>query len=202
MKLSRKALTKIPPMLCMSKGVYRRHKVLSFLLGAILAGSIAAYLMPEPIKIIIRETIRIEVDPYTEKEHRLIEHISERYKVPQAQVAIILREAKKHAVHSFPQVSDILGIVAIESSFQLDAISKSGAKGLAQVLYKPTAFDISTNIQDGVWLLKDYKHRLKTEEATIHAYNVGIGNYLKGIRNSGYYAKFKQKRNEFKEILS
>ena len=91
---------------------------------------------------------------------------------------------------SFPRKEDILAIVAIESSFNKHAVSSANARGLMQVLYKPTTHDIHHNMVDGVCLLKDYFRILKSEKAAITAYNVGIGNYLQGMRNDEYYNKY------------
>ena len=68
-----------------------------------------------------------------------------------------------------------------------------------QILYKKVTYEEEENILAGITLLNDYTISLKTEDAIVQAYNIGIGNYLKGRRNSAYLKQFKEKK---KEILA
>jgi hypothetical protein len=188
---------KIPEMLCMTKASLIRIRLSRIILGFIL-GALLVYVFLPP-KIIIE---RVEVDPYTKKEHVLIDKTSQVHKVSKVLVAEVLNSAKHKADVEFPRTSDVLAIVAIESSFKLDAKSSVGAKGLMQVLYKKTQYDIESNITDGVALLKQYKQQLGSEAAAVQAYNVGIGNYLKGMRNTQYLAKFTREQTNFKRMLA
>ena len=125
--------------------------------------------------------------------------ISQKWNLPINQATKISEAAASIANKDrFPSQLDVLSIVAIESGFDVSARSKSGARGLMQILYKKSQYDIHSNISDGVYLLNDYKDRLKSNEAAIHAYNLGIGNYLKGKRNKQYLAKF----NKFKKYFT
>jgi hypothetical protein len=127
-------------------------------------------------------------------DHRLISHISNKYNVEPDKVQEIVKTATIKSDTSFPTKLDILAIIAIESRFNQYAKAKtSSAKGLMQILYKPTSYDIETNIDDGARLLKDYSYMLP-KDAAIQAYNVGIGAYLSGVRNKDYLNKFKQAR--------
>ena len=190
-----KGIRNISPMICIKRKQYWKNKILSFILGIVIAGLVLFWLTPEKIV-----TERIEVDPYTKQEHKIISHISDKYKISLITAASIVKQAKIH-IKVIP-LSDILALLAIESSFKIDAIAPStGAKGLAQILYKPTSYDIAINITDGMQLIKQYKEKLVKEEAYIQAYNLGISNYLRGVRNNNYYNKFSQTRQEFKQVL-
>lgn len=188
---------KIPKILYITKARLNYVRLTRILLGFIL-GALLVYVLLPP-KVIIE---RVEVDPYTKKEHVLIEKTSKAHAVPKALVAEVLNSAKHKATAEFPRTSDVLAIVAIESAFKLDAKSSVGAKGLMQVLYKKTHFDIEHNMSDGIALLREYKRQLGSESAAIQAYNVGIGNYLKGARAPDYLAKFTREQTNFKRMLA
>lgn len=100
---------------------------------------------------------------------------------------------------TFPTVYDTLAIIATESHFNQYAVSSTGAKGLMQVLYKATSFDIERNINDGVSLLQEYKDKVGSEDAAVQSYNVGIGAYIAGSRNQDYLTKFKAERKKLKQ---
>jgi hypothetical protein len=188
---------KITEMLCIPKSKLIRISLTRILLGFILGVLIALTLAPT--KVVIE---RVEVDPYTKKEHVLIDKTSKVHQVPKVVVAEVLNYAKHKADSEFPRTSDVLAIIAIESSFKLDAKSSVGAKGLMQVLYKKTHYDIEHNMTDGIALLRDYKKQLGSEAAAVQAYNIGIGNYLKGMRNAQYLAKFTREQTNFKRMLA
>ncbi len=123
------------------------------------------------------------------KHPALVVHISQEYKKPHIKVIDILSLVDSKVDKDFPRKSDILAVMAIESRFKESARSSSGATGLMQILYIRTA-STEENIKAGIWLLRDYRKRLGSEKAAIQAYNVGIGNYLKGKRNNSYYNKY------------
>lgn len=127
-------------------------------------------------------------------QHKLVQYISNKYKVSTKNVEEIIILANKHGTKEFPQPHDILAIIAIESSFKPYAVSKAKAKGLMQILYKKTSFDPKLNIPDGAALLEEYHTRLKSVDSAVQSYNVGIGNFKKGMRNYKYLNKFKQEK--------
>ena len=129
----------------------------------------------------------------------LYNFIQEKYKVGSAQAKKVVHLASKNAHKEFPNAYDILAIMSIESTFKSNAISTSKAKGLMQVKYKKTNSD-EENVLAGVELLIEYRKKLNTEKAAIIAYNVGITNYKKGIRNTKYYNKFLKERELLKNI--
>lgn len=113
----------------------------------------------------------------------------------------VVQEAKIHSNPDFPRKEDILAIIAIESGFKTAAVSTANAKGLMQILYKPSTFDINQNIADGTFLLRDYYKKLNSVNATIQSYNVGINAYKKGTRNLDYLSKYYEERENFKSLL-
>ena len=130
---------------------------------------------------------------------RMSEHISKVYKVDPTFAQRVVIAAYKYEHSNFPKAVDILAIIAIESSFKKYAVSNANAVGIMQILYKKSSFDIHDNMQDGVSLLKEYNRRLPIG-ATIQAYNVGIGNYRKGVRNYNYLYKFNKVKQQLERI--
>lgn len=131
----------------------------------------------------------------------LVSHISTKWDKPMKHVREIAEASYKVTEHTqLLSAVDILSICQIESGYNTLAVSKAGAKGLAQILYKPTKFDIETNMRDGVDLMLEYIRILGSKEAALHAYNVGIGNYRKGMRNYSYVRKFKAAKQELLAI--
>lgn len=133
---------------------------------------------------------------------KLTVYIINKYKVKTSLAEDIVRHA--HTLgdsKGFPSPTDILAIIAIESSFNKNIVSKANAKGLMQVLYKKTLFDVYTNMGDGVFLLKDYRSKL-SKDATIQAYNLGIGSYYRGKRNYKYLDKFKTTKAHLDRVIN
>lgn len=119
----------------------------------------------------------------------LIVNISKIYKVPVPKLQELFEIVDTCIDDKFPCQMDVLAIIEIESSFRENAVSSKNAKGYMQVLYVKT-HTVEENIKAGVWLLKDYHKRLGSIEAAVQAYNVGLGNYRKGMRNKKYYDKY------------
>lgn len=131
----------------------------------------------------------------------LVAHISHKWKKPVKDIRKIAEASYKVTEHTqLLSAVDIMSICQIESGYNTLAVSKKGAKGLTQILYKPTKFDIETNLKDSVELLLEYMRILGSQEAALHAYNVGIGNYRKGMRNYAYVRKFKAAKQELLAI--
>lgn len=131
---------------------------------------------------------------------KISSYLSTKYKRDIKEIKEVVKVAYKYGhKHHFPTHIDILAIIAIESSFNKYAVSSANAKGVMQVLYKRSSFNLEDNVSDGVWLLKDYKAKLPVEGA-IQAYNVGIGNYKSGMRNIDYLNKFKTTKQQLERI--
>lgn len=131
----------------------------------------------------------------------LILHVASKWNKPERSIREIAETSYKVTEHTqLLSHVDIMSICQIESGYNTLAVSKKGAKGLTQILYKPTKFDIETNLKDSVDLLLEYIRILGSKDAALHAYNVGIGNYRKGKRNYAYVKKFKAAKQELLAI--
>lgn len=112
--------------------------------------------------------------------------------------------ANKYAKPNFPKAKDILAIVGIESSFDPNAVSglkRDPARGLMQVRpvtwgLKPSDLNgIENQIKIGSGILHQYFNRTGDIDSAVHAYNIGMRNFLnqKGL-NPGYVTKFNKER--------
>lgn len=103
----------------------------------------------------------------------------------------ILSKAQQLSHPDFPTTQDILTIIKIESNFNPKAIN-GVSRGLMQVNHG--SMNPSTNMKQGVKLLREYYLTLDSMKSAVIAYNIGIGNYLKGrVKKRGreYWNKFK-----------
>lgn len=149
------------------------------------------------ILILVTNSIALEKVPKADT--RLQDIIAKTYKTTREDAAKAITLAAIKTDGSFPSKLDVLAIIAIESNFRAKA--KNGkAKGFMQILYKNTITE-SDNVQAGVDLLKFHMKHLKTEKASVIAYNIGIGSYKSGKRNEKYYRKFLKERNRLKSII-
>jgi soluble lytic murein transglycosylase-like protein len=145
---------------------------------------------------VVQPTVSLEKFRHT----KLVEYITSRYNIDYRQAKEIVILAEQHSnKNKFPRVHDTLAIIGIESSYKITAVSKSKAKGLMQVLYTKTSFDPKLNILHGTSLLKEYAKVLPTKDAVVQAYNVGITNFKKGMRNQNYLNKFKQEKERLQD---
>ena len=135
------------------------------------------------------------------KDHKLIEYISKEYKIDVGKINDLVLKVEKLTSNNFPSKIDVLSIIAIESRFKTNALNKSGAKGWMQIKYKLVHSE-HENILAGIELLTNYNNKLKSERATIEAYNVGITNYKNGIRNPDYYNKYIKTKKELSKYES
>ena len=125
------------------------------------------------------------------KIQRLTNHISKTYKINIGHAEHIVITAYNYGYHaSFPTPIDILAIIAIESRFNKNITSHTNDKGLMQISYKKTTFDVENNMYDGVSLLRLNAEQLHPD-AAIQAYNIGVPGYKKGRRNLVYLNRFK-----------
>lgn len=131
----------------------------------------------------------------------LTTYISNKYKVDKEDIKDVVKTAYFLGDDkTFPTPIDILSIIAIESSFNKFALSRTKDKGVMQVSYKPTSFDILINMQDGVHLLVTYRKSLP-KDATIQSYNLGIGRYKEGKRNKTYLSKFNKIKRQLETVI-
>lgn len=157
----------------------------------------------------IKDTLSIEIelpikDQYlknknTRSEIKLINYISNKYKINKdfiKDIVLVVYDQTEYV--DFPKAPLVLAIIAVESSFNSQAISHKGAIGLMQLMpvHDPEV-DIQANILRGIWVLKTYRERVSSDIEALHAYNVGITAFKKGQRNYAYVKKVVSKEQEF-----
>ena len=101
----------------------------------------------------------------------------------------------------------VLSIIAIESSFNPNAVSPAGAIGLMQVMpfWKKTLglgelSDPEVSIRAGVQVLAHYQQMFRDEELTLTAYNQGPGWVKGGQSGNGYAEKVLSTFQRLKDI--
>lgn len=152
--------------------------------------------------------IQSEAEDYADpKTQRLIQFVASRFKKPLNIVERIVLAAQKYAKPDFPTQTDILAIIAVESSFNTTA-HHNGSWGLMQIEAKShrdkfrgeKLTDIDTNIRVGTQILCEYYDQTHSRSKAIMAYNVGIGNFFSGIRNHLYLGKVNREKTFLSSI--
>lgn len=164
----------------------------------------AGHLVDPPSKTETTQVIQaIKTEkPIVERTAKLAQAIIDKYKVDSKFAVSVAALAQKYEKPTFPKAEDILAISGIESSFRPGAVSKlkvDPARGLMQIrpkIWKLKLSDldeIDEQIKHGVQILHNYYNKLGKEESAVHAYNIGITNFLnnKGL-NPRYVEKFKK----------
>jgi soluble lytic murein transglycosylase-like protein len=120
--------------------------------------------------------------------------------------SLCLEVFKKASTTGFPNGSEVLAIIQVESNFKPKAkyqksvglmMVRSESPKRRKELLRP-----SENIQAGVVLLESYYGLLGSKKAAVEAYNIGIGSYLKGqFKKSAaiYWHKFEKSERKINE---
>lgn len=171
------------------------------MVGGLAAGVIAANI---PTSTVQKNPIPITQDQDSSK--KMVDFIKTKYKVPEEKASQFVELAKKHEKDTFPKASDLIAVMAVESSFRPEAKSKlkhDPALGLMQVRPKVHGMhkdDLATpdqQIEHGANILHQYFQKLGSQEHAIHAYNVGITNLRRGTKlNPAYVEKVKKEKSE------
>ena len=121
---------------------------------------------------------------------------SSEYYVPEELVPYFEEAAKETGI----DIEMIKAVAAIESSFNPDAVSSAGAKGIMQLMPKTAQemdvkniIDPRENILGGARYLKHLLDRFEKPELALAAYNAGPGN----VENMVGYRHLKKLRNMF-----
>lgn len=148
------------------------------------------YLEPEPPNV----TSIVEI---IHADEASINKITTLTKAPRELVISIVDQAEELSYKDFPKKSDILALIAVESTFRNTVTDGLGSCGLMQVNAKANRLDPAvvctlpmTNMFHGVRILRDNFERLGNPRKALLAYNVGLGNFLKGNYNEDYHHKF------------
>lgn len=138
--------------------------------------------------------------------------ITDKYSIGSDLALKVAKLALKYEKPTFPKAEDILAVCGIESSFKPHAVSQlknDPAVGLMQV--RPAVWNLDTQklkgsveeqIKVGAEILHGYYKKLKTKDAALQAYNVGLTNYMKkkGL-NPRYVPKFDNEREMYEGLM-
>ena len=113
----------------------------------------------------------------------------------------IVTAASQHKV----PLDILVGLVEHESGFNVFAVSKTNAAGLAQVDFDAwkeefkvsNKYEPSVNVQCGAWILAKHIHEVKLKKG-LQIYNSGIGNYRKGVISKDYVSKVYEYASEYR----
>lgn len=181
-----------------------RHAAAATMAGAALMGipHKAATPIGTPTKVSqpqlepIQVTAKPMLDPKTQ---HLVDVISKRYSADPQFVTQVVELVKKYQKPGFPTARDLLAVIAVESSFDPDAVSglhHDPAVGLMQI--RPNVWGVDSkdlkdpevNIELGSDILhRYYKHLHHDKAAAIQAYNVGLTDYRQGVDSPEYLMK-------------
>lgn len=137
--------------------------------------------------------------------------ITDKYSVGSDMALVVAKLAMKYEKPTFPKAEDILAVCGIESSFKPHAVSSlknDPAVGLMQVrpaIWKLNKQKLKSSVEEqiktGSEILHGYYQKLKTKEAALQAFNVGITNYMqkKGL-NPRYVPKFHNEREMYEGL--
>lgn len=140
------------------------------------------------------------------RQEPMVQQVVDKYNIDQELAKEVVRLAHEQAYADFPTAKDILAIVGIESSFRphvQSQLKKDPARGLMQV--RPGVWnidpeeldDIETNIQHGATILHKYYAKLRSKQAAVQAYNIGITSYRQGETNPQYLSKYQQEYGRY-----
>ena len=153
----------------------------------------------------------VEEDPAVKQSKLRTKYINvvvKRYKKDEQFVTRVVDLAFQYQKKDFPQASDIVSIVGIESSWDTKAKSKlrrDPALGLTQI--RPGAWkhkfkkhelkDVDNQIKYAVDILHHYYKVSGNREDAIVAYNIGLKARLSGRDNPQYLEKYSQEKLNF-----
>jgi hypothetical protein len=131
--------------------------------------------------------------------------VVDKYKVTDDFALKVARLAVKHEKPTFPKAEDILSVIGIESSFKPNVVSglkHDPAVGLTQIRPGVWGIDpsklkgnIENQVKIGANILKTYYDKVKSVPDALHAFNIGMTNFMKkkGL-NPKYVQKFDAER--------
>ena len=136
----------------------------------------------------------------------MVQQVTNKYNITPQLAKEVVALAYKYEHPDFPTAKDILAIVGVESSFRPEVqskLKKDPGRGLMQVragvwnLDPEELNDIEANIKHGSQILHKYYTKLQNKQAAVQAYNVGITDYRKGIKNPRYLKKYQQEYGQY-----
>ena len=147
-------------------------------------------------------------DPLDSEQRRLARHLARRFQVAADDTGVAVFAAYRAAKDVGLDPLLVLAMIAVESSFNPDAESTMGAKGLMQIIPRfhlakleahggeDAVLDPESNIAVGARILQEYVHRLGSLEAGLQQYNGAARD------ESGQYAlKVLAERSRLERVL-
>lgn len=128
--------------------------------------------------------------------------IIDKYRRPEPLAHKLVYLAEKYSYPDFPNRSDILAIMAVESSFNPNAyylgntgVMQINLKAHPHLFRKSKTLSVEAQVKHGVEILRRKYLFLKGNvKAAVLAYNVGAGAYLKGEYDIAYFNKWTKYR--------
>lgn len=172
----------------LDEGIIKKSLVGAAIVGSALLATHKFNSTPEaPIQA--KEIVgKVTMEKKAPSREKMLNTVLAKYKIGKEKAEHIVDTAIKHARPDFPKAHDILAVVGVESSFNekaKSALKKDPAIGLMQVrkkvwnLGKHELNDIEGQIKHGSSILQQYHKKLGNPDSALHAYNVGLTNFLK-----------------------
>lgn len=194
-----------------------RHAIAAGTLGASLMGSPkhTGHEAPVPQQQVQQEPKTLElpamqIHKAAPKQQQMAEQIADKYRIDIDDALEIVMIAHKYEKPNFPKAKDILAIIGVESSFDPSAVSglrRDPAVGLMQVrpkVWNMTAADLEGNVEKqiatGADILHLYYKKLRSRDAAVAAYNVGMSEFRSGNSNEGFVAKYLRELGDYTGI--
>lgn len=157
----------------------------------------------EQLSVVSPQPVNYDADK-SERHLQLAERIHKLYQVPLVEAqGIVTAVAVAVKPKEFPSMETVLGLIAVESRFNQFAESSAGAVGYLQLTAK-SGYDSSPtlygNIGNGVQHLRDYFKQFGSKDAALTSFNVGSGNYARGMRVPEYLNKIRLAEAQFKQL--
>jgi len=146
---------------------------------------------------------RQATDPIQDRKIALQRGILQRYRTDPVIVEHVVNVAHKYEHPDFPRATDILALVGIESGwnpFAKSNLEDDPAIGLTQIrpivwkkmISSPAElYVIDNQIKYAAMILRQNYIKLKTKDAAVIAYNVGIGAYLESAFTPDFLNRFR-----------
>ncbi len=123
-------------------------------------------------------------------------------------------EIKKYSEQNLISASLVASVINVESAYKKDCVSSKGAKGLMQIMpetakwiaekremefVEDKLFDIEYNIDFGCYYLSYLMRYFEDEDLAICAYNAGMGNVSKWLKDESLSENGKLVKIPFEE---
>lgn len=190
------------------KHTVKRYKISYLIVGVILGmtcmwTSVKAYTLTNEIKEYHAIKANVELTKEATKVKQFVQSNNNKIwdKLAEEMALAYVQASKKYKV----PLEILVGKDVVESQFHIFARSKTGAAGVGQldhsawkdVLPQGNPYDPTYNIESCAAVMSHYIKKYGFRKG-IEMYNVGDGNYAKGIRNKAYVSKVLSAASEYR----